>query len=309
MSSTPTPTTEEEEEATKMMTDQQQDDTDKITDMSYADQVTHTTNQLNEINQSIQQSQPLTSHLLELDTLKASYQDTNPYFIKGIEYLSIKYSKYRTTRGDGDCFYRCVFYRLCELLKTHETITEPIYSFLKNDSMKFAADAGFDETSVEIFYDATVDCLDKVRNEDVDYIYCLLTDEQTAISSYCIWYLRVLTSAYCKTHSDRFLPYVLSEEDTGELCFDVPTFCSRNIEPVGSEATMVAIVALAECLGLCFEIEYLDGHPFTEKLVQHTINESDGDGSGGGGGGDGTFVSKPKISLLYRPGHYDILYS
>jgi hypothetical protein len=69
---------------------------------------------------------------------------------------------------------------------------------------------------------------------------------------------------------------------------------------------MVAIVALAECLGLCFEIEYLDGHPFTEKLVQHTINESDGDG---GGGGDGTSVSKPKISLLYRPGHYDILYS
>jgi len=62
---------------------------------------------------------------------------------------------------------------------------------------------------------------------------------------------------------------------------------------------MVQVAALAKCMGVNVIIEYMDGRMAEgeEKLANHVFGE-DENGS----------AERMSISLLYRPGHYDILY-
>jgi ubiquitin thioesterase protein OTUB1 len=111
-------------------------------------------------------------------------------------------------------------------------------------------------------------------------------NEENSTSDYCTWYLRVLTAAQMKSDPDRFLPFLLAEESSsGLLSMDIPTFCSREVEPMNKECGMVQVAALAECFGVRVKIEYMDG-----RIVED---------EGG---------KRMEITLLYRPGHYDILY-
>jgi hypothetical protein len=70
--------------------------------------------QLAAIEKEIKESQPLTSDLMDIASLKLHY-DAN-YFLLGIDELTQKYSKIRKTRGDGNCYYRSFLYNLCEAL-------------------------------------------------------------------------------------------------------------------------------------------------------------------------------------------------
>lgn len=69
-----------------------------------------------------------------------------------------------------------------------------------------------------------------------------------------------------------------------------------SVEPMGRECDQMQIIAIAEYLGVGIDIEYLDGRPFESTLsVVHC-------------GPEDMAKSWCSISLLYRPGHYDILY-
>lgn len=91
---------------------------------------------------------------------------------------------------------------------------------------------------------------------------------------------RLLASAYLRLHKDEYEVY-LEEGGYEDLC--------RTTECLGQDADHLAINALAMALNVHLEIAYLDGTP--GDLNYHHFNE------------EGT----PKISLLYRPGHYDVL--
>jgi ubiquitin thioesterase protein OTUB1 len=275
-------------------------DINNIDEMSHATKVQKTQDQMNAIAQDIQQTQALTSSLLPLDKcLKQQYVDSNNiYFLHGIDYLAQKYPTMRTTRGDGNCFYRAVWYQLCDLLLYEREEDEGsgegrrLLTFIKDESMKLATtQGGYEELALEIFYDAVVEFLEQVVNGRMtpEQLHTQLTEEG-GVSEYCSWYLRALTATWCKAHADKFLPYL------EEGYVDVAQFCASQIEPVGSEATMVAIVAFAECFGVSVSIEYLDGHPFdfTKGLTKYILGDEE--------------TSKLQLTLLYRPGHYDILY-
>lgn len=63
-------------------------------------------------------------------------------------------------------------------------------------------------------------------------------------------------------------------------------------------------MALCGWLGVGVHIEYLDGRPFDSAEGLGVINIPDSTSSSAPPPRDFT----PVISLLYRPGHYDILY-
>lgn len=66
-----------------------------------------TMEQLEEINNSIKETQPLVGSLKPVDHLIAYYEDNElPGFLEGIKFLSAKYPTMRAVRGDGNCFYR-----------------------------------------------------------------------------------------------------------------------------------------------------------------------------------------------------------
>lgn len=73
-----------------------------------------------------------------------------------------------------------------------------------------------------------------------------------------------------------------------------PLFCvctHKEVEPMSKESDHIHIIALAKALNVSILVEYMDrGEGGT---VNHHIFPEDSD---------------PRIFLLYRPGHYDILY-
>jgi ubiquitin thioesterase protein OTUB1 len=89
------------------------------------------------------------------------------------------------------------------------------------------------------------------------------------------------------------MPYL--EDD----CYDIATFCQKQIEPMGKECSMVQVLALAEAFQVRVDIEYLDGHEFLPKAEG---------GSGLSKHSFGPETATTTLTLLYRPGHYDILY-
>lgn len=82
----------------------------------------------------------------------------------------------------------------------------------------------------------------------------------------------------------------------------VEQFCRRFVEPMGEESDHVHIVALTDALRVPIRVVYLD--------------RSEGEGGGGGAPNTHDFapsegaevVGPPAVHVLYRPGHYDIIY-
>lgn len=160
------------------------------------------------------------------------------------------------------------------------------------DSNRFVTSVGgYDEMAIEVFYESLVELLEGL--ESIEALHAELTQEN-ATSDYCTWYLRVLTATFLKADPERFMPYL--EDD----CYDIATFCQKQIEPMGKECSMVQVLALAEAFQVRVDIEYLDGHEFTPK--------ADG-GSGLSKHSFGPETATTTLTLLYRPGHYDILYA
>jgi hypothetical protein len=66
---------------------------------------------------------------------------------------------------------------------------------------------------------------------------------------------------------------------------------------MGKEVEAMMIQAMTEYLGIKLKIEYLDGKPFEKELSCVLFNaETEAE-------------TEFDVVLLYRPGHYDILYT
>ena len=62
---------------------------------------------MEEIRSTVETSQPLIGPSVSVERLLSYYQDNDlPGFLDGIRYLSSKYPRMRSVRGDGNCFYR-----------------------------------------------------------------------------------------------------------------------------------------------------------------------------------------------------------
>jgi ubiquitin thioesterase protein OTUB1 len=84
---------------------------------THATQVQQTQAQIEAIEQDIRENQALTSELQDIHNLKQLYKsDSSKFFALGIDALSQNYSKMRTIRGDGNCYYRAFLYQLSEKL-------------------------------------------------------------------------------------------------------------------------------------------------------------------------------------------------
>eukprot|EP00565_Helicotheca_tamesis_P007424 CAMPEP_0185725818 /NCGR_PEP_ID=MMETSP1171-20130828/1982_1 /TAXON_ID=374046 /ORGANISM="Helicotheca tamensis, Strain CCMP826" /LENGTH=311 /DNA_ID=CAMNT_0028394037 /DNA_START=55 /DNA_END=990 /DNA_ORIENTATION=+ len=282
-----------------------------------------TETQLQNIQNEIRDTQPLTSELLPLSSLTASFQreeeeekTSSSSFKEESQTLESKYKYLRKVRGDGNCYYRAFLYAVCEnvllLLGSSkdggEVELNRLIELAKN-SIDLVTQRGYDRSTIEMFYEELVDLFTSLSSSSssndtssqqqqqqlTQSTLHTTLNEENAMSDYCTWYLRLLTACHLKSDPDRFIHF-LDVEDCpgGAIGMDVPTFCSREVEPMGRECSMVQVLALAEVMGVRVVIEYMDGR-------------------GGGGGGlvcheFGPEDAKMKIFLLYRPGHYDILY-
>lgn len=181
-------------------------------------------------------------------------------------------------------------------------------------------DAGFDAIVFEDALEAWCDQLNRIGIGTLNNSEPLTLRELEAASGVedsgggladmGVMLLRLLASAELRSRADFFAPFVLGASDDDLRVCDVPSFCARRVEPMGCESDHVHIVALTDALGVAVRVEYLD----------RSEEEGEGGGEGGSGTGGGSsspnhhdFVpvgssAPPRVVLLYRPGHYDILY-
>ncbi|KAF2757311.1 cysteine proteinase [Pseudovirgaria hyperparasitica] len=153
--------------------------------------------------------------------------------------------------------------------------------------------SGYDRYMWEDFEAETLECLQRTRDAvstNDDGLALLNTFNDESMSMSIITHLKLLASSWMKTHVADFEPYLDN--------MTVPEYCSNHLDPVQSEMDDMSLNALYSILvkpaGINLEVMYLD-RSIGSEINTHRF-EVDGD------------VSGPVIHLLYRPGHYDILY-
>jgi ubiquitin thioesterase protein OTUB1 len=241
------------------------------------------------------------------DVLAEIYQHADRSgFNQGIQYLTEKYDM-RSVRGDGNCFYRAFLFSYLEQLlisvssvpASPEGSEKQLKSIINEEfsritelietSKEDLVSIGYSEFAIESFHDMFVELLAALPSMTMESL--LSTFQEDGSGDYYTWYMRALTAMYMRRNSERFYPFI----DEG-LQIDMKTYCEKEVEPMGRECEQIHIIALTEYLKVGIAISYLDGKPFADSLP--VINFPDNDEK----------CSPVTVRLLYRPGHYDILY-
>eukprot|EP00753_Platysulcus_tardus_P020546 PLAT820.1.p1 GENE.PLAT820.1~~PLAT820.1.p1 ORF type:complete len:285 (+),score=141.16 PLAT820.1:29-883(+) len=244
------------------------------------------------------ESQPRLGPLEPLDILLEEYRD-NEDFLKNIDGLIASYGGMRRARGDGNCFYRSfLFSLLLSLLPAYaedgsgdgtekaaaQARAEALMTMITT-STEWLTKLGYEEYTFSMFHEAFVDELNTLPLKSEAGLENDFNDPE--IEQYIVWYCRLLTAAHLKLHPDAFAPFI----DAMYPGKDVHSFCRTEVEPTDKECDQIQIMALAEAFSVCVKIVYLDrsegGMP-TEHIIP-----------------DG---GEPVVTVLYRPGHYDVLY-
>jgi ubiquitin thioesterase protein OTUB1 len=116
--------------------------------------------------------------------------------------------------------------------------------------------------------------------------------------------LRLLTSAFLQAHSEEYMAFIIEDGVDNCKLNSMQIYCQRNVEGMGVECDQIHIVALCNALRCQVIITYLDGSfsDLSTPLVLGQDQEGSEDLK--------TSIKYPlsSIHMLYRPGHYDLLY-
>lgn len=186
----------------------------------------------------------------------------------------------RRVKGDGNCFYRALCFRIVETFMQNESSLKRIKDKLSR-SQEDLIRAGFEESEFKDYLNCFLRVLEQLEADDCEETLLVFFNDH-ATSDSMVKYLRLLTSTHLQNHADFFQHFVEAP--------NLKAYCTQEVEAMAMECDHVEILALSEALdiSLCIiSMNSSDGH-----LVYHTIPEG----------------SECSIYLLYKTSHYDILY-
>ncbi|XP_068659139.1 OVARIAN TUMOR DOMAIN-containing deubiquitinating enzyme 1 [Aristolochia californica] len=242
-----------------------------------------------------------------LSALAAEYHLGSPILLEKIKILEESYAAIRRTRGDGNCFFRSFMFAYLEhILESQDGAEVARVRACVEQCKKTLQSLGYADFTFEDFFLIFLEQLDSVIQGHEDSIsdeVLLIRSRDRSVSDYVVMFFRFVTSGEIRKRAEFFEPFILGLSNG-----TVDQFCKTSVEPMGEESDHVHIIALTDALGVPIRVVYLDRsscdngnvnvnhHDFIpsyigdpEKTVSSTV--------------------KPLISLLYRPGHYDILYA
>ncbi|KAF5746373.1 ubiquitin thioesterase otubain-like [Tripterygium wilfordii] len=160
---------------------------------------------------------------------------------------------------------------------------------------------------LRIFFSLFLEQLDSVLQGSETSISpdeLILRCRDQSVSDYVVMFFRFVTSGEIRKRSEFFEPFILGLANS-----TVEQFCKSSVEPMGEESDHVHITALSDALGVPVRVVYLDRSSCDAggmSVNHHDFIPATGDLPNASSGNSETI--KPFITLLYRPGHYDILY-
>lgn len=230
---------------------------------------------------------PIVSDQMPLECLIPEYEHAVGFQLCMEQLLSTG-KRLRRMRGDGSCFYRAVGFHLIEML-----ISCPNHLPMIQGRIQTLMDSvGFDRVAYEDFLQEFEAIVRLGFGQDGDWLASEWRKHEWR-SNAIVVVLRMLCSAFLRSHAAEYEAFImhLVEAKAGQTVMEV--FCQRHVECVGQEADQIHVIALAKALRVTIEIAQMeDGH-----ALQHLQFGPDDDEAAFG-----------TIHLLYRPGHYDLLY-
>ncbi|XP_069677985.1 ubiquitin thioesterase otubain-like isoform X3 [Periplaneta americana] len=242
------------------------------------------------IEKEISETTALVGDMEGFSTLEEEYAGDDIYCQK-VRDLAGKYKSMRRTRPDGNCFFRAFSYAYLErLLDNHEEYER--FRDLAAKSKDNLVALGFPQFTVEDFHDTFLEMFQfmevvdnvgqgptKFSQNDLHKLF-----NEQGYSDYIVVYLRLITSGQLQRDSDFYQHFIEGDRSVAD-------FCHQEVEPMYKESDHIHIIALSTALNVGVRVRYMDRGEASE-VIAHDFPEG----------------SHPAVHLLYRPGHYDILY-
>lgn len=233
---------------------------------------------------------PLISPLLPISILRDDYVTSdNPNFLSKLKDLEAHFVQLRKTRGDGNCFFRALAFSLVETIISHFHGTDraELIASLRLEMSSLLETAGFEPMAYEDFFEELFTTLQEASSAD-----WLAEEWQTSPyrSHSLVVLLRLMASAHLRLNAADYEPFLWELEGAEG---GIVQFCQRWVECMGVESDQIHIIAVGRALRCNIEIAYLDG---SEGKLDRIMFAADDNPRG------------ITIHVLYRPGHYDLLY-
>ncbi|XP_045814397.1 OVARIAN TUMOR DOMAIN-containing deubiquitinating enzyme 1 [Trifolium pratense] len=242
-----------------------------------------------------------------LSSLAAEYQSGSPILLEKIKVLDQQYAAIRRTRGDGNCFFRGFMFSYLEhVLEAQDSAEIDRIKANVERSRNALQTLGYPELTFEDFFTLFLEQLEDViqgKEISISPEELVLRSRDQSVSDYVVMFFRFVTSAEIQKRSEFFEPFIMGLSNT-----TVEQFCKSAVEPMGEESDHVHITAISDALGIPIRVVYLDRSSCDTGGVSvnhHDFIPAAGDLPSARGSSD---KNNPFITLLYRPGHYDILY-
>lgn len=255
-----------------------------------------------------QSSVPFVGDKEPLSALAAEYQSGSPILLQKIKVLGDKYVAIRRTRGDGNCFFRSFMFSYLEhILEKQDRAEVDRIKANVEECRKTLQSLGYVDFTFEDFFALFLEQLDDVlqgNETSISHEELLNRSRDQSVSDYVVMFFRFVTSGEIRRRSEFFEPFVFGLTNT-----TVEQFCKSSVEPMGEESDHVHITALSDALGVPIRVVYLDRSSCDAGGV--SVNHHDfvpAPCNLPSATGAGSESINPFITLLYRPGHYDILY-
>ena len=242
----------------------------------------------NFLRQEVEQTTPLISEELPVSILLDDYK-SNQEYSNSVKQITDKYKYIRKVRRDGNCFYRSFIYRIFEYIciKNNKNLYEHIVKKI-NESKELIKRNGYDWSFIEDFYNIFYlefhHCFNSIETKGVsvrDYLDNLFSDKEKG--NYLIYFIRFCIAAFLKENSFLYEVYV-------DGAFE--NWVSSEVEAIDHEADQIQIMACVNYFDIGVKIEYL--HPNKNEVMKFPEDKPE----------DQIF-----ITVLFTPGHYDLLYS
>ncbi|KAJ5624538.1 cysteine proteinase [Penicillium lagena] len=236
---------------------------------------------------------PLVSTKQSSHAIAVEYANADPTLATKTGTLVVTHPMTRIMKGDGNCGWRAVAFGYFEMLFALRDLSRVQRELARIKSLNTLMDqVGQEEHLYEIFVDATEDIFAQIsaaiQNGTPDESFLVDAFNEEYSSNSVITHFRLLTSAWMKLNPHRyqaFLPLPLDQ------------YCATQVETVRTEIDEVGLQALVDGIiegaGFGVEILYLDRSE-GEAVTPHQLSPN-----------------RPNVAtirLLYRPGHYDLLY-
>ncbi|CUG85464.1 otubain, putative [Bodo saltans] len=198
-----------------------------------------------------------------------------------------RYRAIHYLRRDGSCFYRAAMFGLLSAAVASDNVLEALLEICKHTRESIVA--RFSDYAAD-FCDVVEDCLENIKSNvirsSVD-LHRYVTSPDNA--EYVVFFARYAVACYLMKHEDDLFPFVAAEHEKYS-CMD--EFCKGEVEVVGQDCDHLHIVAFARTFQTACALEYLDAS--AGDAIAHIVGPED-------------VTPITTVSLLYRPGHYDLL--